>query len=151
MRPAPFAALATIAIALALPVTGQAQALPHGAACVDTSASADPSRAVACAEQAVERAQRELSRAYRSVWVDVPAADRAAFARSERAWLDGRYAEARRCAERETGRAAQEANVDVAASACLARMMEARRDALLAASPAGAAARTVSFGAMRAQ
>ena len=152
MRPASFAALVTMTFLLAVPFTGRAQALPTAAACSGAQAVSDPSRASTCAQQAVELAQDELSRAYRSVWAEVPTADRATFLRQERAWLDGRYAEARRCAEREAAvaPAGAAATTEASVNACLARLIDARRDALLAASPK-VVARKVAIGDSRSQ
>ena len=146
MRSFSFTALAALALALAAPAAGVAQTLSSAAGCGDVPAASEPAHAVACTERAVERAQSDLSRTYRSVWAETPSADRASFARRERAWLDGRYLEARRCAERESNAAPFPGGAEAAMNVCLARLMEDRRDALLASLPGVVVARKVAIG-----
>lgn len=150
MRPSSFTALAALALALAAPASGVAQPLSPVSGCSDAWAASEPAHAIACAEQAVERAQSELSRTYRSVWAETAISDRSSFARRERAWLDGRQLEARRCAEREASAAPSPGSVEAAVNLCLARLMEERRDALLASRTDVVAARKVGLGATRA-
>lgn len=151
MRSVPFTALAAIVLALAAPASAVAQPLSSAEACSDAWMAAEPTRAIACAEQAVERAQSELSRTYRAVWAETTVTDRSSFARRERAWLDGRYAAARRCAEREAGATPVTGGVEAAVNVCLARLMDERRAALLAAPADVVAARKVANGAARVQ